>query len=326
METKYLDINRNNKQINVRYVEISAEHADRRIDNYLYSELAPIPRSRIYQMIRRGEVRVDGKRIKPGYRLQPGDKIRIPPVLYQKKSLCETPKQNLLEMVQNCIIYDDKNLLALNKPSGLVVHAGSGKTFGVIELLRTVRQHQNEKLQLVHRLDRDTSGILLVAKNMLYLRFLHECLKEKKIKKNYKAILKGRLEEDITVNKPLSRNLMRSGERLSRVSEMGKNAETIIMKDNIINDVSFVDIEIKTGRTHQIRVHTASINHPVAGDDKYGDRIFNRQMKKAGLNRLFLHASSIEIPAFKAKNNIRINAPLPDDLRLFLSQYKRHEV
>ncbi|MEX2352581.1 MAG: RluA family pseudouridine synthase [Gammaproteobacteria bacterium] len=307
----------------VRHVQVDAEQAGRRIDNYLTSELRDIPKTRIYQMLRRGEVRVNGKRVRQGYRLEAGEEVRIPPVTLNEAASEPAPREYLLDMIRGAIIYEDRDLIVINKPSGLVVHSGSGRTFGVIELLRFLYPEQADKLQLAHRLDRETSGVLLVTRSLPYLTSLQECFREGKISKHYQALLKGRLEQNpLVVTRPLERNIVRSGERLSSISEAGKSAHTEFRMSRVIKGACLVDIGIKTGRTHQIRVHAASIDHPVAGDDKYGDRTFNRKLKREGLKHLFLHAASVHIPAINGKKALRIKAPLPDDLVGFINKYQ----
>jgi 23S rRNA pseudouridine955/2504/2580 synthase len=308
----------------VRYVRVAADQAGRRIDNYLSAELRDVPRPRIYQMLRRGEVRVDGKRVKQGFRLEPGQEIRIPPVTVDPEPPAAAPRAYLLDMIRNSVVYEDQNLLVLNKPAGLVVHGGSGRTYGVIELLRYVHGDQAAGLHLAHRLDRETSGLLLLARNLRYLTALQECFREGRIGKLYQALLKGKPAQPVTtVDIPLERNVVRSGERLSGVSEHGKRASTRFKLVRVIKEACLVDVEIATGRTHQIRVHAASIGHPVAGDDKYGDRSFNKRMKRAGLKRLFLHAGAIRIPALAGGKALRITAPLPEELAVFLRDYGR---
>ena len=322
MKSQNNNLNSHITHNSVMYVEISADHAGRRIDNYLFSVLQDVPRSRIYQMLRKGEVRVNSKRVKQGYRLQEGEKLRIPPVSHKSEISHELPRPYLLDIIKKSIIYDDEILMVINKPSGVVVHGGTGASFGVIEILRILKKDNIGTLQLAHRLDRDTSGILLISKSMRFLTFLHECFKNRKIKKNYKALLKGQLDKDmLRVTNSLARNIVRGGERLSSVADEGKQAETVFKKIKLINDSTLVDVNIKTGRTHQIRVHAESINHPIAGDEKYGNKIYNKNMKKSGLKRLFLHAESITIPAYNGNKPFVINAPLADELSLFLKSY-----
>jgi len=322
MESTSIPLEKENRRSPVRYVQISQDHAGRRIDNYLTSALQDVPRQRIYQMLRRGEVRVDGKRVKQGYRLEEGQQVRIPPVSMDPVQAPASPREYLLDMIKNSVVYENENLLVINKPAGLVVHGGTGRTFGVIELLRVLYPDETDNLQLAHRLDRETSGVLLVTKNLRYLAALQVCFREGRIEKHYQALLKGKpAHKTIIVDKPLDRNLVRSGERLSGISDDGKQALTRFKVVRNIKDAWLADVEIETGRTHQIRVHASSIGHPVAGDEKYGDKTFNKRLKKAGLKRLFLHAGSVHIPALNGNRPVRITAPLPDDLAGFVRDY-----
>lgn len=275
-------------------------------------------------MLRRGEVRVDGKRIKQGYRLQQGEEVRIPPVSVNEQDSPMLPREYLLDMVRDCVIYEDQNLLALNKPSGLVVHGGSGRTFGVIELLRILRKDEAGSLQLAHRLDRETSGVLLITKNLHFLACLQQSFKTGTIRKHYLALLKGKLPETpVSVDKPLERSIIRSGERLSGISAEGKTASSEFRTVRVVKDTCLADVSIRTGRTHQIRVHAASIGHPVAGDDKYGDKEFNKKISRAGLKHLFLHAASIRLPALQDNRPVHIEAPLPAELADFIRTYEK---
>ena len=293
---------------------ISADQTGRRIDNFLLSCFNRIPKSRIYQMLRRGEVRVNGGRIKPDYRLQEGDAIRVPPLYEQSKTTPGKAPARLVEMIETCVISEDERLVVVNKPAGLVVHAGSGSAFGVIELLRALYR-QEQDLHLVHRLDKETSGCLLIAKNMLILRQVNQALKNGDVKKEYDALLRGRLhEKKIRVNSPLQRHRNPLGEGRVRVEESGKTALSEFEPVAVYRDATRVKVRVGTGRTHQIRVHAASIDHPVAGDGKYGNREFNRKMRSLGLKRMFLHAGKISVPELKATGEHRFSAPLPADL------------
>ena len=308
-----------NKKAGVRYVTVSASQAQRRVDNFLVRELAKVPKTRIYQMLRRGEIRINGGRVKQDYRLQPGDKVRIPPVHYREPGKKTIPNKYLINKVEESLIFENEDILALNKPAGITVHSGSGQALGIIEILRYIRQAE-DGLQLVHRLDRDTSGCLLVAKNIDSLRWLHECLREGRIEKEYKALLKGVLHADkMDVTAPLRKNTVRAGERMAAVTEDGKHARTRFLCMARYRTVTLARVLINTGRTHQIRVHASHIQHPVAGDGKYGDREFNQTMRKFGLKRLFLHASRLRLPALPGRQpELVIEAPLPPELETFL--------
>ena len=301
-------------------IPVGTDQSGRRIDNFLISRLDRIPKSRIYQMLRRGEVRVNGGRIKPDYRLQEGDDIRIPPLYQQSKTTPGEPPARLVEMIKTRVISEDERLVVVNKPAGLVVHAGSGSAFGVIELLRALYR-QEQDLHLVHRLDKETSGCLLVAKNMLILRQVNEALKHGDVRKEYEALLRGRLhEEKIKVNSPLQRHRNPLGEGRVRVEGSGKTALSEFEPVAVYRDATRVKVRIGTGRTHQIRVHAASIDHPVAGDGKYGNREFNRKMRSLGLKRMFLHAGKISVPELKATGECQFSAPLPAELEGILER------
>lgn len=311
---------RNRKQ-GAGYVTVGADHENRRIDNFILRELKGIPRSRIYQMLRKGEIRVNGGRIRQGYRLKTGDEVRIPPVHSREEPRPARPGESLVRMVADSFIHEDDDIIVLNKPSGIVVHGGSGRSFGVIEILRFIRA-EDADLQLVHRLDRETSGCLLIAKNTGTLRTLHELIRQGKIRKKYLALLKGRLERNIVeVDQPLQKNIALSGERMVAPDKHGKAALTKFTGNGEYPGATLVEAELFTGRTHQIRVHAAFLKHPIAGDAKYGNREFNRKMRQCGLKRLFLHASEIHIPPVQAKyNGLDINIALPDNLKTFLKK------
>ena len=307
----------------VQFVDISADHAGQRIDNYLMRELNGVPKSMVYRIIRKGEVRVNKGRIKPEYRIQEGDVVRIPPVRQAEKKAAGKAPESLLRTIESCILFEDKRILILNKPSGLAVHGGSGLSFGLIEALRELRPKDKE-LELVHRLDRDTSGCLIIAKKRSALRRLHEQLREGTMDKRYLTLLKGKWKGTSRwVDAPLLKNIVRSGERLVFVDEKGKQARTQFLPYSVGTDASLMSVKLDTGRTHQIRVHAQHIGFPIAGDNKYGDDDFNRQLKSKGLKRLFLHAASLKfhLPDPESGENIPISveAPLDSDLIKVLS-------
>ena len=312
-----LDYGKNVMQRTTQLV-VNVEHAGRRVDNFLIGYFSTVPKSRVYRMIRTGEVRVNKGRIKQYYRLQTGDQIRIPPVV-QKEVKIIAPPQRFVEQVTKNIIYEDQVILALNKPANLSVHSGSGVQYGVIETLRASRPEAHY-LELVHRLDRATSGCLLIAKEHSILRKMHDLLRSGKIKKKYLALLKGRFGKGRReVDTPLDRPGM--GRRQVVVDESGKQAVTVFHLLRHFKTASLVQVELMTGRMHQIRVHAAHIDHPLAGDDKYGDWAFNRLMKKAGLKRLFLHAESVSFVQPVTGKEVTISAELPDELRCFLKGF-----
>ncbi|MFQ5660465.1 MAG: RluA family pseudouridine synthase [Gammaproteobacteria bacterium] len=310
-----------NKKTGVRYVLIDALQEHRRIDNFLLNALKDLPKSRIYQMLRRGEIRVNGGRVKQGYRLETGDRVRIPPVLTRDRREPAPPPDYLKEMVRGSILFENHDIIALNKPAGIVVHGGSGRSFGVIEVLRSLRPSEQE-LQLVHRLDRETSGCLLIARHGEILRQLHSALRAGAIEKHYTALLKGRMQHSaVEVGQPLRRNVARSGERWVAIDQRGKRALTRFEVEKEFRLASLVRVRLLTGRTHQIRVHARYLQHPVAGDLKYGDKDFNKVLRKSGLKRLFLHASMLRLPGLDGHRELELKAPLSAELREFLNNY-----
>jgi 23S rRNA pseudouridine955/2504/2580 synthase len=298
----------------VEHIRVAPDQSGRRIDNYLTGYLNDIPKTRIYKMLRKGEVRVNGSRVKPDYRLMEQDTIRIPPVFRDTTvKVQHGPAPAMLGKINDNIIYEDDFILAINKPSGLAVHAGSGEQFGVIEILRALRADQ-PFMELVHRLDKATSGCLLVAKDHRTLRQLHNMLKENRVKKSYLSLLMGKMTRDVEVTLSLRKNELKSGERMVQVDTGGKGAKSHFHPEKIFKIATLAHIEIATGRTHQIRVHAASIGHPVAGDDKYGDREFNKSMRKYNLKRMFLHAESLVLKLPYSGLIKTITAPLPVEL------------
>lgn len=305
------------KPHSVRTVQVAAEQAGQRIDNFLLRQLKGLPKSRVYRILRRGEVRVNGSRVRPDYRLRSGDTLRIPPLRLEHSEPLRPPDR-VMARLRDAILYEDADIIALNKPSGLAVHRGSGLGYGLIEALRMLRPEQ-AFLELVHRLDRDTSGCLLLAKTPEGLRAAHEALRSGTADKRYLTLVRGHWNRGSElVRLPLSRNLLRGGERLVGVDQAGRPALTRFVPVTIGADASLLEAVIGTGRTHQIRVHAAALEHPVAGDDKYGDDAFNRAMKARGLKRLFLHAHSLGLPL--CGRDIDISAPLDDDLQQVLEQ------
>lgn len=306
-----------NDNSQVKFVVIDHKNCDQRIDNFLLRILKGAPRSLIYRIIRSGEVRVNKGRIKPPYRLKEGDSVRIPPVRLPTRESGIKPSKFLCQDIEQRILIEDKHLLILNKPSGIAVHGGSGISHGIIEILRTSRS-EHDYLELAHRLDRDTSGTLIIAKDRSTLRSLHDKLKNNDVEKHYRALVQGKWPRKTKrIDSPLMKNILSSGERIVKVNKAGKSALTIIRPLKLGPNASLVDIKIETGRTHQIRVHTASEGHPIAGDTKYGDVEFDKEMKKFGLNRLFLHAFSLKfsIPQ-ESGNNLQYDISAPLDAKL----------
>ena len=308
---------------NVQFLTISDDEAGQRIDNYLLSKLKGVPKSLIYRIVRKGEVRINKGRIKPEYKLQAGDILRIPPVRISEKEQPQiSNKLNKVNQLENQIIFEDDYLLAINKPSGIAVHGGSGLSFGVIEALRALRP-EARFLELVHRLDRDTSGILLIAKKRSVLRHLHEKLRIKTIQKDYLALVRGQWQSHCkVVQAPLLKNELSGGERIVRVSEQGKPSETRFSIEERYIAATLIRASPITGRTHQIRVHTQYAGHPIALDDKYGDAEFDRQMRELGLDRLFLHAFSLCFEHPKTGETLRLNAPLDGKMKNILQKLR----
>lgn len=297
-----------------QHLQVSAEHAGRRIDNFLAGQLKGVPKSRLYQMLRKGEVRVNSARIKQHHRLQVGDDVRIPPLFIKDDKNDQKVPAFLQQLLGKSVLYEDDSLLVLNKPAGITVHGGSRQKYGIIEILR-LQKPDAQFLELVHRLDKDTSGCLLIAKDHRVLRALHNDLRNGKIEKHYLTLLKNRLKKKyLEVCLPLKKNRLISNERLVQVDKNGKHAITKFFVDKHYNNASLVRVQLITGRTHQIRVHAAQVGHPVAGDTKYGDRDFNKKMRRAGLKRLFLHAESIKFTVPDSGKVIKIKAPLADKL------------
>lgn len=310
----------------VQFVAITAENAGQRIDNFLRTQLKGVPKSMIYRILRKGEVRVNKKRVKPEYKLEDGDEVRVPPVrVAEREEQTVSPKLDKVAALESCILYEDDYLLVLNKPSGTAVHGGSGLSFGVIEGLRALRP-EARFLELVHRLDRDTSGILLVAKKRSALRSLHEQLREKGMQKDYLALVRGDWPSHLkVVQAPLLKNILQSGERVVRVSAEGKPSETRFKVEERFGLATLVKASPVTGRTHQIRVHTLHGGHPIAFDDRYGDREFDRQLAPTGLARLFLHAAALTFTHPNTSESLRMEAPLDKALKHCLSQLRQQK-
>ncbi|KRW67717.1 23S rRNA pseudouridine(955/2504/2580) synthase RluC [Stutzerimonas nitrititolerans] len=281
----------------VQMLEVSPEFAGQRIDNFLRNQLKGVPKTLIYRILRKGEVRVNKGRIKPEYKLQAGDLVRVPPLRLAERDEPAPLAQGLLERLEAAIVYEDKALIVLNKPAGIAVHGGSGLSYGVIEALRQLRPDTKE-LELVHRLDRDTSGLLMVAKKRSMLRHLHQELRGDGVDKRYMALVRGRWETGKKqVSAPLLKNTLRSGERMVEVTDEGKKALTLFRVLRRFGDfATLVEARPVTGRTHQIRVHARHAGHAIAGDSKYGDEDFSREIRELGGKRLFLHAYGLKVP------------------------------
>ena len=298
---------------------IDSSHHGQRIDNFLLVVLKGVPKSHIYQLLRKGQIRVNKGRIKPLYRLKSGDIVRIPPLNRPQAGEPQRPPQGLCDRLQQAILFEDDELLVLNKPAGIAVHGGSGIAFGVIETMRYLRPDCPE-LTLAHRLDRYTSGCLLLAKKRTVLLQLHELLRHGGMSKHYDALLMGRWQgAGQAVDTNLQKNRQLSGERMVQVDDQGQEARSQFTPQQCFADCSLLDVRIDTGRMHQIRVHAAHLGHPVAGDDKYGNIEFNRLMRKRGLKRMFLHARSVDLTLPDSGRRPVIEAPLDDELRRVLA-------
>lgn len=308
----------------VKIVKVTEEREGQRLDNFLLGMLKGAPRSLIYKIIRDGQVRINGKRVKPEYRLEEDDEVRVPPVKIELPDPNRLPPKAMLERLEASIVFEDKALLVLNKPSGIATHGGSGVSFGVIEGLRALRP--NEPMELVHRLDRDTSGVLVLAKKRSALLQLQALMREQdqdeSLEKQYLTLLVGRMPSGtMTVNAALQKSVMQGGERMVRVDAGGKASVSHFTLLERRGGYSFCKVRIETGRTHQIRVHAAHIGHPVAGDDKYGDKEANKKLSSQfGLKRLFLHAASMQFALNDGQSPYSLNAPLAPELNEVLNR------
>ena len=307
----------------VQFIDISAAQAGQRIDNFLLTLEKGVPKSRIYRAIRKGEVRVNKGRIKQTYKIQAGDSIRVPPLHVSEDTTPTTVSEFLRRQLTENILLEDEDLLVLNKPCGLAVHAGSNIQQGVIEALRVIRTDL-PFLELVHRLDRDTSGCLLLAKNRDALLNLQQQMINHDLNKRYLTLLKGSWGTDERlIEQPLLKNTVSSGERMVRVDPEGKYAKTVFIPVESFKQAQLTEVVLYTGRTHQIRVHAHFMETPMAGDDKYGQRNFNKDMKKFGLKRMFLHAWKLGITHPTTNEAIMLEAPLPEQLENVLSKLRQ---
>ncbi len=306
----------------VRQVVIDGDYAGQRIDNYLLTLLKGVPRSLVYRILRRGEVRVNKGRINPSYRLQAGDQVRIPPLRLPAQSAAPMPPRPVLEQLQQAVVYEDERLLVIDKPAGIAVHGGSGVSYGVIEGLRKLRPEARH-LELVHRLDRDTSGCLLISKKRSALRLLHELMRANRVDKRYLVLLAGDWEQArVDVKAPLAKNLLSGGERMVRVHPSGKPSHTRFRRLEAFGEATLVEAQLFSGRTHQIRVHAAHLGYPVLGDVKYGEGAANRRLRELGLRRLFLHAHSLAFGWPGERGRISVRAPLGPELQLVLDKLR----
>jgi 23S rRNA pseudouridine955/2504/2580 synthase len=298
-----------------RTVRVPDDRDGQRLDNFLLGQLKGAPRSLVYKLVRSGQVRVNGGRAKAERKLAAGDEVRIPPVRLGEPSDKGTPPAGFLKAMEAAIVFEDARLLALNKPSGVASHGGSGISFGAIETMRALRPEQS--LELVHRLDRDTSGLLIMAKKRSALTEMQALMREEGgIAKRYLALLTGRMPDGVmSVDAPLHVGLRQGGERHVQVNAAGKSSLSHFRVLERRGGQSYCEVRIETGRTHQIRVHSQHIGHPIAGDDKYGDAEANKRLREqVGLKRMFLHASTLEFALDGGKTPYLLNAPLVPEL------------
>ena len=289
-----------------RWLEVGEESAAQRIDNFLLRELKGVPKSHVYRVLRSGEVRVNSGRVKPDYRLQLGDRVRLPPVRVARKPAAARPQVFP-------VAHEDPALVVIDKPAGVAVHGGSGVSFGVIESLRAARP-EAKFLELAHRLDRDTSGLLIVAKKRNALVELHRMLREGEVRKIYAAVVKGRVAKALDLRASLHKYVTASGERRVSVNEQGVRAVTRAKALKAGDEFSLLEVELLTGRTHQIRVHLAHAGHPIVGDDKYGDFALNHRVKQ----RLMLHAAKLSFKHPLTGELVRLESAPPPEMSAFV--------
>lgn len=308
---------------NVQYFVVPEDNAGQRIDNFLMTRLKGVPKSRIYRILRKGEIRVNKKRVNASYRLIEGDSVRLPPVFLEEKAKQIPPSKDTQALLAGRILYEDENILIINKPSGMSVHAGSTVRVGVVEALK----HMYPKLpnlELAHRLDSETSGCLVLAKRKRILRELHSLLREAKIIKIYWALTLGKWKDsELRVDLPLYKDYQDGGKHVVEVHQRGKSALTVFHTlKSFKREASFMEVKLFTGRTHQIRVHAQHQGHPVAGDDRYGDLEFNKLVKNLGLRRMFLHARSIDFTLPSLDQHIKVVAPLDTELEAVIKAFE----
>ena len=300
----------------VRWIEVAEEEAGQRVDNYLLARLKGVPKSHIYRILRSGEVRINSKRVEASRRVAAGDRVRIPPVRVAAESDAAPAPHFKLP-----VLFEDEAFLAIDKPAGVAVHGGSGVAHGVIESLRAMRP-EARFLELVHRLDRDTSGVLLVAKKRSSLTVLHEMMRMRSIDKRYLVAVAGRFRNEMQrVRAALAKSVNAEGEKRVSISEGGQEAETVFRRMTRGAEFSLLEAELLTGRTHQIRVHLAYLKHPVLGDDKYGNFELNKALRKQGLKRMFLHARALAFAHPLTGEAVALEAPLPRDLKEFVEKH-----
>lgn len=304
----------------VKYVQVSEEDAGVRLDNFLARHLKKVPKSRIYRAIRSGEVRVNKGRAQAATRLEAGDEVRIPPIEHAEPKAPTYVSPGIEGVLSSSVLYEDDRMMILNKPAGLPVHGGTDTSLGVIEALRLMYPEQ-KNLELVHRLDKNTSGCLIIAKKKSALRALHEAMRSGQIRKTYIMLVAGHWPKSLQkVTLPLKKFQLKSGERMVVVDhEQGKPSETHFKIIKTLTDATFLEATLITGRTHQIRVHTSQSAHPIIGDEKYGNKAVNALYKSKGLGRMALHAARLEIKSPNLALNLKVEAPLPEAISIIIS-------
>lgn len=306
----------------VKYVTVDENHDGQRIDNFLMSYFKKLPKSAMYRILRKGEVRVNKKRVEVSYRLQAGDEVRIPPVkdIDVNENLNRKIDPHKAKLLEDCVLFENDKLMIINKPSGLAVHGGSSHKVGLIETLRLMRPDE-KFLELAHRLDKETSGCLLIGKKNSVLKELHTLLRNHKIKKTYHAIVLGKWPKQLSkMDEPLTKGMTKSGERVVRSDEEGKEALTTFQLIQTFKDLSLIAAHPHTGRTHQIRVHTKLAKHPILGDDKYGDEKYNAEMeKKLGTMRLCLHAHKLSF-SLSSGESYSVEAPYDEKWQFIIKK------
>ena len=307
----------------VKHYRVTIENADQRIDNFIISYFKGMPKTRVYRLLRKGEIRVNKKRIVASYRLCEGDDVRLPPVYLEETAKLAPPSQTTQTLLSERILYEDEDLIVLNKPSGMSVHLGSTVRIGVIEALR----HMYPKfpnMELAHRLDAETSGCLVIAKRKSILRELHALLREGKVQKIYWALTLGKWKDsELRVDVPLHKDYQDGTKHVVEVNSKGKEALTVFHTiKSFKREASLMEVKLMTGRTHQIRVHAEHRGHPIAGDDRYGDVEFNKLVHQLGLHRMFLHARAIDFTLPSKDKHIKVEAPLDPELKAIVKVFE----
>jgi 23S rRNA pseudouridine955/2504/2580 synthase len=309
-------------QTSVQFITVLAENAGQRLDNFLLTRLKGLPKSHLYRLIRKGEIRINKKRCDVHQRLETDDLIRLPPMRLAEPGKPIPVSANLTALLKNSVLFENAHLMIINKPAGLAVHGGSGVSAGLIEQARQVWP-EVKNLELVHRLDRDTSGCLILAKKPSALKALHSMLRDNQIEKMYFALVKGYWPAKLKIlDAPLQKHILQSGERMVKVQSDGQHAETHIKVKERFSHCTLVEVLLKTGRTHQIRVHTQHAGFPIMGDEKYGDKAFNKISAEKGLKRLFLHAYSLRFQDPVTGEPIAVTAPLDKAWESALTQLR----